>query len=107
MVYKHVPISVSLHQSFDNIIRSQIQHFVQTIISRIFLVKLTTKSRPVKIAFSLYNKYINLSCQLFDVMDDIINIAKIDAKHSNEDQIAPFPVWVEKIWRQNRQFWRN
>ncbi len=29
-------------------------------------------------------------------MDDIINIAKIDAKHSNEYQIAKFPVWVEK-----------
>lgn len=33
---------------------------------------------------------------IFDVMDDIIRVAKIDAKHSNEDQIAPFPVWVEK-----------
>lgn len=45
-----------------------------------------------------YNKpFLLHSCgQLFDVMDDIINIAKIDAKHSNEDQIAPFPVWVEK-----------
>ena len=27
---------------------------------------------------------------IFDVMDDIIDIAKIDAKHSNEDQIADF-----------------
>lgn len=37
------------------------------------------------------------SCgQIFDVMDDMINVAKIDAKHSNEDQIAPFPVWVER-----------
>ena len=33
---------------------------------------------------------------IFDVMDDIIGVAKIDAKHSNEDQIAPFSVWVEK-----------
>lgn len=33
---------------------------------------------------------------IFDVMDDIIDIAKIDAKHSNEDQIADFRVWVEK-----------
>ena len=32
---------------------------------------------------------------IFDVMDAII-AAGIDAKHSNEDQIAPFPVWVEK-----------
>ena len=33
---------------------------------------------------------------IFDVMDEIITVAKIDAKHSNEDQIAPFPAWVEK-----------
>jgi len=33
---------------------------------------------------------------IWDVMDDIIEIAKIDAKHSNEDQIAPFNVWVER-----------
>ncbi len=32
---------------------------------------------------------------LFDVMDDIIACG-IDAKHSNEDKIAPFPVWVER-----------
>jgi uroporphyrinogen decarboxylase len=28
-------------------------------------------------------------------MDDIINLG-IDAKHSNEDQIAPFSEWIEK-----------
>jgi uroporphyrinogen decarboxylase len=33
---------------------------------------------------------------IFNVMDDIITGARIDAKHSNEDQIAPFPVWVER-----------
>lgn len=32
---------------------------------------------------------------IFNVMDDLID-AGINAKHSNEDQIAPFPVWVEK-----------
>lgn len=32
---------------------------------------------------------------IFDVMDDIIEKAGINAKHSNEDQIAYFPVWVE------------
>lgn len=37
------------------------------------------------------------SCgQIFGVMDDLICDVHIDAKHSNEDQIAPFPVWVEK-----------
>jgi len=33
---------------------------------------------------------------IFNVMDDIINMAHIDAKHSNEDEIAPFSVWVER-----------
>ena len=33
---------------------------------------------------------------IFDVMDDLIETAGIDAKHSNEDQIAHFSVWVEK-----------
>jgi len=28
-------------------------------------------------------------------MEDIIHLG-IDAKHSNEDQIAPFSVWIEK-----------
>lgn len=32
---------------------------------------------------------------IFSVMEDLI-AAGIDAKHSNEDQIAPFSVWVEK-----------
>ena len=37
------------------------------------------------------------SCgNIFNVMEEIISVAKIDAKHSNEDQIALFPVWVEK-----------
>lgn len=33
---------------------------------------------------------------IFDVFDDIIELEGIDAKHSNEDQIAPFSYWVEK-----------
>jgi uroporphyrinogen decarboxylase len=45
----------------------------------------------------LYNKpFLLHSCGcIFDIMEDLI-AAGIDAKHSNEDQIAPFPVWVEK-----------
>ena len=36
------------------------------------------------------------SCgNIFSVMEDLIG-AGINAKHSNEDQIAPFPVWVER-----------
>lgn len=33
---------------------------------------------------------------IFSVMEELINIAGIDAKHSNEDQIARFPEWVER-----------
>ena len=32
---------------------------------------------------------------IFNVMDDMITVAGIDAKHSNEDVIAPFSRWVE------------
>jgi uroporphyrinogen decarboxylase len=44
-----------------------------------------------------YNKpFLLHSCgQIFDVMDDLINIAGINAKHSNEDAIVPFSKWVE------------
>lgn len=49
--------------------------------------------------------FIYHSCgQIFDVMDAIITEAKIDAKHSNEDQIAPFWVWVEKYGDQIGNF---
>lgn len=45
-----------------------------------------------------YNKpFLLHSCgNIFDVMDDIIGTAKINAKHSNEDQIGAFPIWVER-----------
>ena len=37
------------------------------------------------------------SCgNLFKVFDDIIEMANIDAKHSNEDSIAHFTVWVDR-----------
>jgi uroporphyrinogen decarboxylase len=40
-------------------------------------------------------KFLLHSCGcIFDVMDDIIAMG-IDAKHSNEDQIAPFDKWIE------------
>ena len=32
---------------------------------------------------------------IFPLIEDIINLG-IDAKHSNEDQIAAFPVWIDK-----------
>ncbi len=33
---------------------------------------------------------------IFDVMDDLIRVAGIDAKHSNEDAIAPFTEWAHR-----------
>ena len=33
---------------------------------------------------------------IFDVMDELIDTAKIDAKHSNEDSIAHFSEWVKR-----------
>jgi len=41
-------------------------------------------------------KFLLHSCgNIFPLMDDIISLG-IDAKHSNEDQIASFTVWIEK-----------
>jgi uroporphyrinogen decarboxylase len=41
-------------------------------------------------------KFLLHSCgNIFPLMDDIIELG-IDAKHSNEDQIAPFGEWIEK-----------
>jgi len=41
-------------------------------------------------------KFLLHSCgKIFNVMDDIIALG-IDAKHSNEDQIAPFDLWIDK-----------
>jgi uroporphyrinogen decarboxylase len=46
----------------------------------------------------MYNKpFLLHSCgKIFDIMDDLIDIVNIDAKHSNEDIIAPFSVWQKK-----------
>jgi uroporphyrinogen decarboxylase len=41
-------------------------------------------------------KFLLHSCgNIFSLMEDVIQLG-IDAKHSNEDQIAPFPLWIEK-----------
>lgn len=54
-------------------------------------------SKIISLIHSFDKPFLLHSCgQIFDVMDDLISIAGIDAKHSNEDAIAPFPVWVEK-----------
>ncbi len=50
----------------------------------------------IDLVHSYQKPFLLHSCgKIFDVMDDLI-AAGIDAKHSNEDQIAKFPVWVER-----------
>lgn len=53
-------------------------------------------ARTIELVHSYNKPFLLHSCgKIFDVMDDMINIAKINAKHSNEDQIAPFSVWFD------------
>ncbi|WMJ22224.1 uroporphyrinogen decarboxylase family protein [Paludicola sp. MB14-C6] len=53
--------------------------------------------RIINVVHSYNKPFLLHSCgNIFNVMDDLINVAGINAKHSNEDQIAPFPIWVEK-----------
>jgi uroporphyrinogen decarboxylase len=52
--------------------------------------------RIIDLVHSSGKKFLLHSCgNIFPLMDDIISLG-IDAKHSNEDQIAPFMDWIEK-----------
>ena len=51
--------------------------------------------RVIELVHAAGKKFLLHSCGcIFDVMDDIIAIG-IDAKHSNEDQIASFDKWID------------
>ncbi len=53
--------------------------------------------RIVSLVHSYGKPFLWHSCgNIFDIMDDVIDVAGIDSKHSNEDQIAPFSVWVDR-----------
>ncbi len=53
--------------------------------------------RVVDLVHGAHLPFLLHSCGcIFEVMDDLIEGARIDAKHSNEDQIAPFPAWVQR-----------
>lgn len=53
--------------------------------------------KTVDLVHSYQKPFLLHSCgNIFHLMDDLIDNVGIDAKHSNEDQIAPFPVWVDK-----------
>lgn len=52
--------------------------------------------RVIDLVHNSGKKFLLHSCgKIFPLMEDIIRLG-IDAKHSNEDQIAPFSVWIEK-----------
>ena len=52
--------------------------------------------RVIDVVHRSGKKFLLHSCgKIFDVMEDIISIG-IDAKHSNEDEIAPFEEWIIK-----------
>jgi hypothetical protein len=52
--------------------------------------------RIIDLIHSSGKKFLLHSCgNIFPLMDDIIALG-IDAKHSNEDQIAPFMEWIDK-----------
>ncbi len=51
--------------------------------------------RIVNLVHAYQKPFLLHSCGcIFNVMDTLINTVGIDAKHSNEDQIAPFSYWV-------------
>lgn len=51
--------------------------------------------RVIDVAHSTSKKFLLHSCgNIFSVMEDIISLG-IDAKHSNEDEIAPFEKWID------------
>jgi len=53
--------------------------------------------RITKLVHATGRPFLLHSCGcIFNVFDDIIREAEIDAKHSNEDAIAHFSVWAEK-----------
>ena len=52
--------------------------------------------RIIDLIYESNHKFLIHSCgNIFPLMDDIISLG-IDAKHSNEDQIAPFTEWIDK-----------
>ena len=52
--------------------------------------------RVIDLVHQSGKKFLLHSCgMIFPVMDDLIALG-IDAKHSNEEQIAPFETWIEK-----------
>jgi uroporphyrinogen-III decarboxylase len=57
---------------------------------------LSQHKRVIDVVHAAGKKFLLHCCgNIFDIMPDILACG-IDAKHSNEDQIAPFETWIEK-----------
>lgn len=54
-------------------------------------------AQVARIAHDAGKPFLLHSCgKIFEVMDDIVSVSGIDAKHSNEDAIAPFGDWLAR-----------
>lgn len=62
-------------------------------------------ARIVDMVHRFQKPFLLHSCgNIFEIMDELVAIAKIDAKHSNEDAIATFDVWIERYGDQIGNF---
>jgi uroporphyrinogen decarboxylase len=53
--------------------------------------------RIIRLVHEQKKPFLLHSCgAIWELMEDLIGFCRIDAKHSNEDAIAPFSVWLEK-----------
>ncbi|MFP4563108.1 MAG: uroporphyrinogen decarboxylase family protein [Spirochaetia bacterium] len=54
-------------------------------------------SRIIELIHTTGKPFLLHSCgAIFEIMEELISVCGIDAKHSNEDAIAPFDRWVEE-----------
>ena len=62
-------------------------------------------ARIVNMVHHFRKPFLLHSCgNIFEIMDELIAVAKIDAKHSNEDAIATFDVWLDRYGDQIGNF---
>lgn len=91
MIKRHSDIFVFYRMGDDLGFKSSTLLEPETIIKHI----IPQYTRVIDLVHGAGKKFLLHSCgNIFDVMDEIIG-AGIDAKHSNEDQIAPFEKWIE------------
>ncbi len=96
MIRKYGDIFVFFRMGDDLGHRTSTMLEPSTIINHI----LPQTKRIIDLVHSSGKKFLMHSCgNIFEIMPDIISIG-IDAKHSNEDQIAPFNEWIKRYGNQ-------